>query len=235
MDDTELWSPARASDDLTSNNKDAEDGTGYKSRHIKTSGGNIIELIGKIHTDINRQTKYLPTGCEMRITCTRTPTNFHMIRTDEGKIYIMEAILKVRSVQVSTDANYDINQQMLTENMKIPINHVEIKTFSVPAGLSSNIESNLFGNQLPKRIFGQVKNSNMNGNNETSPYLFEPFDIRKLQINVDGNNIEQTPLKMNFTSDTKTEIVQAYNTFWKALCADHGKDLGVYSLDTYFF
>lgn len=78
--------------------------------------------------------------------------------------------------------------------MKIPINYVDIKTFTVPAGLKSKIEGNLLNGQLPKRIiFGTVRNANRNGDPTNSPYLFENVDISKITIRVDGRSIESNP------------------------------------------
>lgn len=47
MEDTELWSPAIAEDNLTENTAYASDITGFKVRHAKISEGKVIEVTVK--------------------------------------------------------------------------------------------------------------------------------------------------------------------------------------------
>jgi len=75
----------------------------------------------------------------------------------EGKLQIEEAVLNIRTVQLLPVVANDLNRQIATHNMKIPIRRVEVRTFTVSTGLRSKIEDHLFQGQLPKRlIIGMV-------------------------------------------------------------------------------
>ena len=98
--------------------------------------------------------------------------------------------------------------------MKIPIRRVEVKTFTISAGLLSKIEDHLFQCQLPKRIIvGMVKNTAMNGTWKTNPFNFHHFNVTKLEVSVDGRSIHNNPFQTDFT---KGQCLKSYMSLFQA-------------------
>ena len=70
---------------------------------------------------------------------------------------------------------------------KYPVTRVEVKTFTLHAGLHGDTIDNAILGQLPKRIIiGFVDNKAFNGNRTFNPFNFEHFSINHLSLYVDG-------------------------------------------------
>jgi len=93
----------------------------------------------------------------------------------------------------------DLNRQIATHNMKIPIRRVGVNTFTISTGLRSKIEDHLFQGQLPKRlIIGMVVNSDMNGDPKTNPFSFKHFNPSKSDVSVNEKSIHNKPFESDF-------------------------------------
>lgn len=115
---------------------------GWMTRHRALESEKVVEVMVKLHVDLTRQTKYLPNGCKLKFKLTCSSPQFYLIGSDQtGRIEILEAVLRMRTVTLNPEVSVQLNQHMRQEPIKIPVNHVEIKTFTVLTGLQSRIES----------------------------------------------------------------------------------------------
>jgi len=83
----------------------------------------------------------------MRFRLNKTSSAFHLVgyhANQEGKLQLEEAVLNIRTVQLLPVVANDLNRQIATHNMKIPIRRVEVRTFTVSTGLRSKIEDPRF-------------------------------------------------------------------------------------------
>ena len=110
----------------------------------------------------------MPNGIEIKIRLNRASPRFCILSDDACVVKIDETALEV-----------DISNH----NAKFPIRRVEVKSFTTGSGLRSKVEDHLFQGQLPKCIFiGMVANETFNGAYNRNPFLFQPFNLSKLDV-----------------------------------------------------
>ena len=130
-------------------------------------------------------------------------------------VKIDTATLSVRHVQLLPAIANDLNQSIARHNAKFPIRRVEVKTFTIGAGMRSKIEDHLFQGQLPKRVFlGMVSNEAFNGSVDTNPFFSQHFDLKKLEITCDGHNIYGRTFEPNFGQQ---RYLRSYMSVYQAL------------------
>ncbi len=126
---------------------------GFNDRRKKIVGGRSLELMDRLHLDMWLQDKYLLNGVDIRLRLNRSSVAFHLMADNQGyKTIIQEARLYVRRVEVLPKAGNDISHTLSRTTAKYPIRRVEVKTFTIAAGLRSKIEDHLFQGQLPKSL-----------------------------------------------------------------------------------
>lgn len=188
-----------------------------KGRGEATKQSKSLELMGRLHLDLAMQDKYLPNGIEIKLRLNRASPQF-CIMAEDGYPVVLKidvAKLSVRNVQLLPAITNDLNQSIAQHNAKFPIRRVEVKTFTIGTGLRSKIEDHLFQGQLPKRLFiGMVPNETFNGTFPTNPFNFQPFNLSKLDVTLDGHNIYGRPFEPNFT---RNEYLRSYMSLYQAL------------------
>ena len=214
--------------DLTQENE------GLKQRQKTIAESKSFELCGRLHLDVFLQEKYLPNGMEIRLRLNRTHPNFCMIGgTNAPAIqHAFEVVcLNVRHVSLMPSVAMDLNQVIAQSNMKIPIRRVEVKTFTITAGLRSATEDHLFQGQLPKRIFiGMVDNKAFNGTYRMNPFHFQHFDLSKLDVSCNGHSIYNRPFEPNFEQKL---YLRSYMSLYQAVASlGQNKSFGL-NMDDY--
>ena len=105
-----------------------------------------------------------------------------------------------------------------------PINRVDIKTYSVAAGLTSLNWDNAFQGQIPNLIFiGMVDNVSFTGQYDKNPYNFKHCNISSIAIYVNGESAY--PIKCNFN---KNYYLNGYLSLFAAtgkFARDEGLDI----------
>jgi len=97
----------------------------WKSRRLRVFNKQC-ELAGRLHMDVTLQEKYLPNAIKMRFHRNMISSAFHLFGStadQERKLQIDEAVLNIRTVQLLPVVANDLNRQIATHNMKIPIHH----------------------------------------------------------------------------------------------------------------
>ena len=151
-----------------------------KARMAAVARSKPFELMGRLHLDLAMQEKYLPNGIEIRLRLNRASPQFClMVGEDDAYPSVVKidvAKVSVRTVQLLQAITNDLNQTIAQKQAKFPIRRVEVKTFTINAGLRSKIEDHLFQGQLPKRLFiGMVTNEEFNGSYASNPFKFSHF------------------------------------------------------------
>ena len=89
----------------------------------------------------------------------------------------MKRFLCLRKVQLTSHKFQEIQQSLKKVPAVYPINRVEVKTYSVAAGLTFLNWDNAFQGQIPNRIFvAMVDNASFTGPHEKNPYNFKHFN-----------------------------------------------------------
>ena len=205
----EFWYPDAAGkfEDLGNANVNA--------RIVAVARSRPVELWGRLHLDLAMQEIYLPNGIEIKIRLNRASPRFCILSDEPFVVKIDEAALELRHIQLLPAISNELNQSIVHHNAKFPIRRVEVKSFTIGTGLRSKVEDHLFQGQLPKRIFiGMVTNESFNGVYNRNPFLFQPFNLSKLDVSCDGQSIYGKPFESKFESDN---YLRSYMSSYQAL------------------
>lgn len=177
--------------------------------------GHSLDLIGHLHCDIFNQDKFLINGVEVRMRLVRSKNAFCLMETNSlSKIRILDASLLVRRAKISPAVLLSHARMLSQTTAKYPLTRVEVKTFTIHAGLVGESIDNVILGQLPKRVIvGFVDNRAFNGDRKLNPFNFKNYGINFFSLYVDGVQIPSRPLQPNFTKDASL-YVEAYHTLF---------------------
>ena len=177
--------------------------TGYVSRYNACENSKLMDLIGALHFDLATQPKLLINGINFRIKLERNKDIFSLMSNEDNyKIFIQSASLYIRKVIVAPSIMIAHEKALEKGVIKMPIRRIEIKTFSLSAGLQSSTIANAFIGQLPTRIIlGFVSNQAYNGNSKKNPFNFSHYNVNYLTVLNDGVMLPSKPFQPNFDND----------------------------------
>ena len=139
-----------------------------------------------------------------------------MDSTNDGQfgIKIREATLIIRRVKISPGILIAYTNTLAKTTAKYLITCVEVKTFTLHAGIHGDSIDNAILGQLPKRvIIGFVDNKAFNENRQLNPFNFQHFNINYLSLYVDGVQIPSKPLQPRFTGNNSA-FIEAFQTLY---------------------
>ena len=186
------------------------DNEGLEARRVRAAESKVVDMYGKLHTDLGGCNRYIPTGVDIKVRLVPSKATFHLISHGAAvfKTVITHASLFLRRVKVNP-AVYLAHEKALSRGTaKFPLKRAIIKAFSVAAGQQSQVIDNIYQTQLPTQlVIGIVKSSAFLGNKNENPFYFEHHGLNFLSVTVDG---KQTPSKP-YTPDYESgEYVRSY-------------------------
>ncbi|XP_028646572.1 uncharacterized protein F54H12.2-like [Erpetoichthys calabaricus] len=177
---------------------------GFKKRNGYTSQGKTVELLGPIHSDLFFQEKLIVNGVDVRIKMVRSKNEFCLKSGDAEryKVNILSASLFVKKVKVSAAVKLGHAHALTNANAKYPMERVNMKVLSMPAGIRVSNQENLFLGQLPKYVvIGMVDNEAFSGDYARNPFNFKHNQVEFLALYLDGEQIPAKPFQPNFAND----------------------------------
>ena len=134
-------------------------------------------MMGKLHSDMFAQERYLLNNVDVKITLTRSKDAFCLMAEDnEFKVKIKEINLFVRKVRLSPTVRMAHVKGLERTPAKYPIRRIEVKVMSVPAGNMIFVKDNLFLGQMPKRlVVGCVDTDAYSGVVTKNPFTSNTF------------------------------------------------------------
>jgi hypothetical protein len=200
---------------------------GFKKRYEFFRDGASVDMMGKLHTDLCFQERFLPSDVGLRIRLVRQKDAFCLMSDAANPTYrlqIVECKLYVRKVKLSPSVFVAHAKALEHGNAKYPIHRVVCKTFTVPQGNLDFSQENVFTGQLPTRIvIGCVDNDAFNGAWNKSPFNFKNYDLTQLKLYLDGQHQYIKPIEPDFANN---QFVQAYLTLFEG-SGKLGKDEGI--------
>jgi hypothetical protein len=178
----------------------ADGNKGLAKRASFTSESAEVDMIGRIHSDIFFQERYMLNEVNTRIKLTRSKDAFCLMAAEKAyKVQLTAAAFFVREVKISPSV-YLAHAKTLQSGMaKYPIRRVICKTFIIPAGYLDVSHEKLFTGQLPIRlIVGCVDNTAFNGDVSKNPFNCEHFSLNEVMVYLDGQQLGIKPLSSNF-------------------------------------
>lgn len=207
---------------------------GLKKRVELTADSAELHLKGPVYLDFFRQSRYLLSQVQMRLTFVRAKSKFALMSFGPAASYdvhITEAVLNVRRVKMNPTV---INQHAVglkNHNAIYPVNHSVLTTFTIPATTSSFDYPNLFPIALPKAVYiAFVENESFCGNFQKNPFHFQHFGITKLGLFADGNSVACKAYQPNFKENN---FVREYCSTFMALDMFNTDDSNGITMDMY--
>ena len=120
-------------------------GLGTRSEWTKTS--KIVELQGRIHSDLFDQEKFILNGVDLTVKLHRHKLEFCLLSGDTApayKITIVDAILYVKKIELTPSVFNAINKILNDKNAQYAITRTTSKVFTVPRGQQSQHIANSF-------------------------------------------------------------------------------------------
>ena len=133
------------------------------------------EMIGRLHSDIFHQEKYLLNRVDINIRLIRAAPNFYLMSDSENtyKIKIMSACFVARKAKISPSLRLAHEKALSRAPALYPISRVLTNVFSIPSGAMSFTRDNLFSGSFPSKVIVcMVPTLNFNGAVSRNPFNF---------------------------------------------------------------
>lgn len=194
--------------------------SGHLKRQQMLNNSKTIEMMGKIHGDIMSQPLLLINNVDLRINFALSKKEFYtMSTTDNFQFKIIQATLFLRHHHVNPKILLAHNTVLEQVNAKYYFDRVTVKTFTIPANLSTISIDNAVNGILPTSlIFTMVDSDSYNGNIKKNPYNFQHFDISQFNLLVNGTPVPNVALETNFD---QSQFTRAYHTLFSGTGIHH--------------
>ena len=194
-----LWNKDTAGhmDDRTCATTGEHAGTnmGLRKRGKFTAVSEEVELVGRLHTDLTSQDRFLPNNLPIKIKLMRSKDIFSLM-SPAGlavKVNVKEAVLYYRQVELNKSVQVGLDNALQMGTAKYPITRVQCKYFSNPVGMTTINHENLFRGQMPTRVIvGLVNSTAFNGSLAENPFNFQHFNLSAISLHIGGM---PTPIK----------------------------------------
>jgi hypothetical protein len=188
----------------------ADRNSALTTRALFTSESKELDMMGRIHSDIFFQQRYMLNEVNTKIKLTRSKDAFCLTAAGarEFKVKITSAAMLIRKVKVSPSV-YLAHAKTLESGMtKYLIRRIVCKTFTIPTGFLDVSQEKLFSGQLPSRlVICCVDNRAFNGAVGRNPFNFQNYSLREINVYLDGQSHGIKPLVCDYEHG---QFVSAY-------------------------
>ena len=179
-----------------------DDNEGFKKRKAMAAGSNHIKLFSRIHCDVFNQDKYLIPGVPLKLSMTRHSNDFCiMAAADDAdvKLEIVDVNLFVNKLELIGSKLIETKTQLQSHDAKYNYSAIQLFTKIEARGpLSTTVFPRFSTDDVPSRILiGMVSNEAFNGKKTKNPFNFQPFNIKSINVTVDGKSIHATTQDFN--------------------------------------
>ena len=187
---------------------------GLIDRRVKFKKENVVELCGRIHSDVFSINKYLVNNVNVNLELFKNDPKIYFMGKDSDKFELIleSAHLKVRRVTIAPSVMLAHAMVMEKTTAKYPIKRAIVHGYPYEFN-STRFEKSLHVGVMPTRVLvGLVHTDNVTGTFETNPYKFDHFSIRSIMLKAASASIPYST-ELNFDFD-KNKYMDAYNTLF---------------------
>lgn len=186
---------------------------GHSKRQEMMKNSRTIEMMGKIHGDIMSQPILLINNVDFKINFALSKKEFYTMGTNDNFLFkIDQATLFLRHHHINPKILIAHSRVLEQSNCRYYFDRVSVKTFTIPANLSTISIDNAVNGILPTSlIFTMVDSENYNGNFKKNPFNFQHFSISQFHLVINGQSVPNYPLEMNFE---QSQFTRAYHTLF---------------------
>ena len=191
------------------------DNSGLKIRRELAARSQEMDMLGRLHTDIMAQDRYLLNVVNVKIRLIPSKNAFNLMAQGANTAFvssITHASLFVRKCKLNPVVTLAHAKALEKGTAEYPLKRVVLKTFSIPQNNLSAVQDNLFLSQLPTSIvIGLVDSAAFNGHYAKNPFNFRPHGLSFLSLFLEGKQIPAKPLTPDF--DNKLYVRSFFNLF----------------------
>ena len=187
---------------------------GFAKRSAFVQNGKQFVLSGPIFADIFMSDRLLLNMMDLKVVLNRSNPKFCLMdKTNEKtptvnpQVKLSEVILKIRKVKVDQAVSDGIERMLKQTPALYPIRRVECKILTVPSGLPTTRQDNIFSGIIPKTfVVGFVHVDAANGVYNKNPYNFAHFGVTSLSLTANGEEIPFKQLTLAYPKNPNGEI-----------------------------
>ena len=185
--------------------------SGVAKRKLEITG-KTVRFDMPLHIDFLHTNRYLIPGVEMKIKLQVNDTNFCLITEAAGpKIKFKALELTARKIIVDPAVSASIENALNSKQACYPVAHSKIKTHLLNSGTQSHNLSQVFRGKLPRSfIIGMVSSKAFDGAHNANGFKFEHFDLKQLQVFVDGEPIHPKAMEPEWEDN---KMIKQYSWF----------------------
>ena len=184
-----------------------------------------VHLISDICHDLFKMERYILNQVEIGMKFYQSKPAFYFmtdIISTNYRIDIVDMVMNICKVQLNPAVIYAHNQILQKTPAKYPYTATEIRMNAIPQGTFDNVCQG----RKPKRlIVGFVNSSAVAGNYTLSPFNFAGYDLRQINVYVDGQPVLGNPINVSSNVATGVDTVEPLLWMLKSY-GKWGKDAG---------
>lgn len=187
---------------------------GFLKRSQTYRNSKVVELCGKIHSDVFNINKYILNSVNVSIELFKNDRKIFLIGKDADKfnIKIESAHLKVRRVTISPSIMLGHAMALEKTRAKYPIKRVVVHGYPYEFA-STKFEKSLHVGVMPSRVLlGLIKTETVTGDILKNPFNFEHFDVKSIMLKAASASLPYSS-ELNFEY-AKNRYLEAYNTLF---------------------
>uniref|UniRef100_A0AC35FK25 Uncharacterized protein n=1 Tax=Panagrolaimus sp. PS1159 TaxID=55785 RepID=A0AC35FK25_9BILA len=170
-------------------------GTGFIKRRAPFVTHHTCEYISKLFVDLFNSEHYLVNNVNIDIELSPNETVFNLIAKDNNvyRFQLISCKLYVKSLYLMDGLNLELAAKLELEPARYSLQRTEMSSLQIAQGLQQ-FSANLFHDQVPRSIIiAFVRYNSFIGLVTSSPFTFEPFDIKDINIQVSGHRYPNIP------------------------------------------
>ena len=182
---------------------------GFAKRSKFIQNSKQFVLSGPTFADIFMTDRLLLNMMDLRVVLNRSSNAFCLMDlthkdnpTVKPKVQLSRVELKIRKVKLDQAVSDGIERMLKQTPALYPIRRVECKILTVPGGLPTTRQDNIFSGLIPKTfVVGFVTAKAAGGNYGQNPYNFAHFGVTSLSLTANGEEIPFKQLTLKYPKD----------------------------------
>ena len=189
---------------------------GFAKRSEFIRNGKQFVLSGPIFSDIFMNDRLLLNMVDLKVMLNRSNPKFcQMDLSGSGsstpqvkpEVKLTDVILKIRKVKVDQAVSDGIERMLKQTPALYPVRRVECKILTVPSGLPTTRQDNIFSGIIPKTfVVGFVAVDAASGSYTKNPYNFAHFGVTSVSLTANGEEIPFKQLTLKYPKDADGKI-----------------------------
>jgi hypothetical protein len=183
--------------------------SGLFARYSRSKKGKIFDMEGPLYSDIFQQKRLLLNGLQLGVKLYPSQDSFRlMCKTNDYKVEILDAILKVCYVKVSPGILLGHSEALKIGPAMYFYDESIIKSYAIASGQYGITVDDLFQGEVPKTLTLCLASSEaMNGSCKRNPFNFKNYNLDFCSFYVDGQSYPTQALQPSFGN---SNYVEAY-------------------------